>query len=593
MDPTKHTFDVVIVGTGIAGAILAKQLGKYGWTVLLLESGDPIPNGREALMERFFLSTSKLPEAPYPDSPFAPRAAVEHLFTWPDPSRSYLDQSESRIPFGSTYERRAGGTMWHWMGTTLRFLPSDFRLKTTYGRGNDWPISYDELGLKIRGQEDGKNVSYYDMAENEIGVSASVEDQKTVTQDKMFNDDRNYPNPAIPISRVDQFFDEGLKAKNLHFDGELVRVVPTPAGRNSQPYRNRRACAGNTNCVPICPIEAKYDPTVTLHAAFNYQNVRAEFNAVATRLVKENGKIVGVEYVKYDRTENRVFPAQIARGKIVVVAANGIETPKLLLLSGLGEQNPNIGRCLIDHPFFLRCGLTPKEKKIYPYRGPLSTAGLDSLRDGGFRKDRAAFRIEIGNDGWALCAQDPAKSLLTLIDGANGSPGLYGRELLDKLSDLYSRQCRIGFELEQLPDPANRVELSRFTDALGIRRPKIFYSVSDYEALGLARAAVLADRVFSELGIEDKTDKAGFASYAYWEGKRYEFMGAGHVMGTCRMGKDPKDSVVNELQQSHEHKNLFIVGSSVFPTGATANPSLTIAALAYWAADTIRGELPA
>ena len=89
----------------------------------------------------------------------------------------------------------------------------------------------------------------------------------------MFRDGRRYPNPPIPLSKVDEFFAKGVDG--IVFDGKPVRVIPTPAARNSRPYQNRRVCAGNTNCVPICPIGAKYDPTVTLHAAFNFQNVRA------------------------------------------------------------------------------------------------------------------------------------------------------------------------------------------------------------------------------------------------------------------------------------------------------------------------------
>src|SRR5688572_16127762 len=111
-------YDVIIIGSGIAGAILAKQLGKINHRVLLLEAGAPIPNGREALVERFYLDVFKFPESPYPDSPFAPRAAVAHLANSRDPSKTYLDQSQAKLPFGSTYERRAGGTMWHWMGTS-------------------------------------------------------------------------------------------------------------------------------------------------------------------------------------------------------------------------------------------------------------------------------------------------------------------------------------------------------------------------------------------------------------------------------------------------------------------------------------------
>ena len=109
--------DVVIIGTGIAGAILAKELGKRKWKVLLLEAGDPIPNGREALVERFFLDPIKLPESPYEENKYAPRATVRDLITgdWRDAGHTYLDQSDSRIAFASTYGAARGarcGTGW-------------------------------------------------------------------------------------------------------------------------------------------------------------------------------------------------------------------------------------------------------------------------------------------------------------------------------------------------------------------------------------------------------------------------------------------------------------------------------------------------
>jgi choline dehydrogenase-like flavoprotein len=586
-------FDVAIVGSGIAGAIIARELGEKGKRVLLIEAGVGIPSGREAMLERYFLSSSKLPETPFEENPNAPSAAIKDLIN----GGGYLDQRDSPKPFGSTWERRAGGTMWHWMGTSLRFMPNDFALRSRYGHGVDWPIKYDDLGLVAR-RADGS--SYYDLAEREIGVSADRVDQT----ESPYRPGYEYPNPGIPLSRVDQFFKRGL-GEGFPYDDGNIRVIPTPAGRNSRFYDNRRACAGNTNCVPICPIQAKYDATVTLHKAFRTGHVTALFQHVARRILVDpiSGAVNGIVLVRYDDPTRRSPTGEvIVRAKRYVIAANAVETPRLLLMSGLGDVNPHIGRYLMDHPFYLRWGLAPKP--IFPYRGPLSTAGLDSLRDGPFRAHRAAYRIEIGNDGWLLPMGGPYQTVLDLVDKTNvsyihgNSPAptepIFGTELLDKLNDHLTRQCRIGFELEQLPLAGNRVTLSDLVDNLGLPKPKITYSYSDYEYAAIASAGDLAERLFSKLGIVDFSKDALKPQRAYDDKcnpKQQLIMGAGHVIGTVRMGTDKSNSVVDRTMRSWDCRNLFLVGSGVFPTAATANPTLTLAALSFWAADTILEDL--
>ena len=170
--------EVVIVGAGLAGSIIAYQLGMAGIDVLVLESGPEIPVNRAQYLERFYTATLKTPEAPYPPSTTldphlkgpaelnAPRATIADLLNgnWNNPAVSYLVQ-KSRVPFASTYERVGGGTTWHWVGTCLRMVPNDFRLRSKYGVGVDWPIGYDDLQ------------SAYCRAEAEIGVSANVADQ--------------------------------------------------------------------------------------------------------------------------------------------------------------------------------------------------------------------------------------------------------------------------------------------------------------------------------------------------------------------------------------------------------------------------------
>ena len=595
-DAKDNQYDVVIVGTGLAGAIVAAELGKIpGLKILMLEAGEAIPTQREELMERFYLSTTKTPDAPYGNNPNARSPTVLELgrrgntmlTRWKASENTYLDQSESRLPFGSTYERRSGGTMWHWMGTCLRFLPRDFRLKEIFGVGENWPITYEELS------------PYYNRAEYEIGVSAAVSDQ--TYHGVTFTEGYSYPNPAIPESVVDQFFREGLKGER--FEEEDIFVSKTPAGRNSRPYQNRRVCAGNTNCVPICPIGAKYDATITLHRAFNTGRVEVLYQCVASKVLFDENQVTGIEYIRYQDAAKRspIGPPQKApKAKIYVLAANAIETPRLLLSSGYSHSS--LGANLMDHPFFLQWGLAPK--KVYPFRGPLSTSGIESLRDRGnpsFRKDHSAFRIEIGNDGWALSAFDPARTTLDWIDGTNttetnsSNKRLYGRALRETLNGVFTRQCRIGFELEQLPLDTNRVTLSSQTDALGLPRPKIHYDLSEYEKKGFVAAKRVARKIFDKLGIEPKSKQLAelreSASYFQFENEEFEYYGAGHVIGTYRMGDDAKTSVVNKYQRCHSQGNLYLLGSGVFPTSGTANPSLTIAALSFWAAETIAKQL--
>src|ERR1700743_315341 len=267
------TYDVVIVGAGVSGALIAKQLGMAGKKVLILESGAGLPANNNDFMNRFYTALAKVPEIPYTPDLFNPpgsfnlanptklNAARPTVLTldasnWKDPNQSYMIQS-GPLAFGSTYERVAGGTMRHWLGTSLRFVPNDFKMKSQYNQEIDWPIGYNDLE------------KWYGAAESEIGVSANVADQAYLGI--TFPPNYKYPMNPIPASLVDNAVNQGVNGTN--FQGTPLVVSGTPAGRNSQPYQNRRVCAGNTNCIPICPIQAKYDPSVTLAEALRSGNV--------------------------------------------------------------------------------------------------------------------------------------------------------------------------------------------------------------------------------------------------------------------------------------------------------------------------------
>jgi glucose dehydrogenase len=606
------TYDVVIVGSGISGVLIAHELGRAGKQVLILEAGAPLPHDINDYLNRFYSNAAKVPEIPYTPELFtkdgkslvdfgtvnAGRPTVlslaakgNQLGDWTDPKKSYLVQV-GKLPFASTSERINGGTVRHWLGTSFRFLPNDFEMSTRYGKFIDWPIRYDT------GPADLRLKPWYDKAEHAIGVSADVKDQEYLG----LTFDGPYPMPAIPLSLGDKRISDDLAG--FTHDGVELKVRSTPAGRNSQPYQDRRVCAGNTNCIPICPIGAKYDPSVTLAKALRTGNVEIWYRTVACDVViGENNRVSQIKYLQYQDDVGPQTGSGAVSAKMYVVAGHAIETPRLLLMSrdrqGVANSSKMVGKNLMDHPLYLAWALMPEGKEVFPYRGPLSTAGIEDLRDGPFRKTRAAFRIEIGNEGWNFPIGDPATTTLDFINGSNASQlndtqpkpqPLFGTALLKKLNSVFIRQFRLGFLVEQEPETRNQVALStKYTDGLGLPRPEITYDLSDYTKRGFAEAKALATAIFHKLGAKEYTRQAADdpSQFEWPVGSKelIKYYGAGHIVGTYCMGTHSNNSVVNADQRSWDHDNLYLVGSGTFPTVATGNPTLTIAALSLRTAD--------
>ncbi|MBA2277803.1 MAG: GMC family oxidoreductase, partial [Chloroflexia bacterium] len=445
-------FDVVIVGSGVAGALIGARLAEAGARVVLVEAG-PRTDRAEAV-EGF-----RGGAYPYPSTDWAPQ-----------PSRPGYIVQGGPVNWTGSYVRRVGGSTWHWLGNCPRLLPSDFEMKTRFGVGVDWPISYDDLE------------AWYGIAEQELGVAGDDEAETGSPRSSP------YPMPPIPLSSGDLLFTEAAAAMGL-------RLAPIPQARNSvDGYQGRPICCGNATCYPICPIQAKYDATIHVDLA-ERAGARVIENAVVFRVdVNRAGKVTGIRYRTPDRDAHTIT------GRIYVIAANGVETPKLLLISrseatpnGVANTSDLVGRNLSDHLTAITNAISPR-----PYRGtrgPLQLAGFDEMREGDFRAERAAFAGQINHS-----VGNPLALARQLI-----RQGLAGPELFQRIGDTAPYQVGLAALLEQLPDPANRIVPDETqTDALGIPLPNIIYAIDDYTRAGKTAADALNARLLDAIGAIDR-----------------------------------------------------------------------------------------
>jgi choline dehydrogenase-like flavoprotein len=604
-------YDVVIVGSGVVGALLAGELTKAGHRVLVLECGEGVgqdwhSSGDEHEWRRFWRrhwglyeswighferADAKTPNSAYPDNPNAPQPSVLSL------RDGYYHQT-GPLTFGSNYNRSPGGTTLHWLGTCLRMLPNDFHTQTEFGRGVDWPMTYDDL------------LPDYGRAEAALGVSADVEDQVFLTEHfgLKFEPGYVYPMHRIPQSYLDRYLSERVDGSRIDVGNESfpVEVVSTPQARNSMPnaayddgkgYRPVGAagypelgqrCNGNSSCIPICPIQAKFNALKSL-ATSRFDRLDFRTQAVVTDLTvdPESGRISEVHYKRYQSTTSQVHEDITVTGKVVVLAANAIENAKLLLAAGVANSSDQVGRNLMDHPVALHWATLPDP--IGSFRGPGSTSGIPTLRDGMFRRDRAAFRIEIGNRGWSWPQGSPYSDVEKLVDEG----AVFSGNLRKQIYEQTSRQFYLSFLVEQLPDATNRVSIDpAIRDALGVYRPVINWGLSDYSRAGFEAATEASKKLFAALDAKDATTVSSKGqNFFEYRGGKYEAFGASHLAGTHLMGSDSGTSVVDSHQRSWDHENLYIAGCGSMPNMGTSNPTLTLAALTFRSARRILQDL--
>ncbi|MGW1975554.1 GMC family oxidoreductase [Streptomyces sp. NPDC001889] len=585
-------FDVIVVGAGIAGSLVAKELGARGWRILVLEAGVGDTDGSPAVdADRFRAAAMKVPGSALAPNPLVPSPDVPDLTGLPGGgyrAAGYLVQN-GRLPYASGYLRVNGGTGTAWTGLTPRMHPEDFRTGE-FGYGRDWPIGYGDLE------------PYYRAAERELGVAGDPAEQRDHVG-LPWPDGYAYPHPPVPPSHLDRMLAERLDGRHArdpaHPHPTPLRVVGTPQARNTAATEEHGpVCEGSASCIPVCPTGAKYTPLRT--QARWAPGVTLRTRAVAARIVAgPGGRVTGVEYQRYDDPAGPSRPVRhTARAATVVLAAHAIENARLLLASGLANSSDQVGRNLMDHPVLLTWGLLPRPTG--PYRGPGSTSGLEGFRFGPARAARAPFRIEIGNWGWNWAVGPPSLDVAELLrhgDPAGGGRGLFGPALRRAAGERIGRQFALQFELEQSADPANRVTLDPGPpDPLGRPRPRLTYDLSDHVKEGIAAARTVSEQIFALLGAEDHSRYAPGPAHPGWyryRGRSYVYRGAGHGGGTHIMGDSPADSVVDGWQRCWDHPGLYAVGCGSMPSLGTSNPTLTMAAITLRSAEQIHRDLSA
>jgi choline dehydrogenase-like flavoprotein len=350
-------------------------------------------------------------------------------------------------------------------------------------------------------------------------------------------------------------------------------------------------CQGNNNCVPLCPVQAKYNAGKTLAKALQTGRVDFLGRTVASKVVVDpaTGRVSGIEVKAYRDPASPQHTTWTMRGRVFVLAANAIENPRLMLASGLSSVSGLMGRNLMDHAYLLNWGLLPEVAGTF--RGTICTGGISDLRTGAFRREQAAFAVDIHNDGWGWAVGSPCSDLLQMVDQEN----LFGARLRAALPGRISSQLLLASMIEVPPTASNRVTVDpAYTDQLGNMRPVVSYTLPDYTMRGASYACQLAQRLFRRLGAADHTayDPTN-SQYVTYDGQGYVIRGGNHLAGTHIMGTSAATSVVDDRQRSWDHENLYLVGGGSMPTIGTSNVTLTLAALCLRSARHIIQQLRA
>ena len=533
--------DFVVIGSGAAGGIMAKQLSSAGLKVVVLEQGGWGKYGHE----QDYTKDEWLNNNP---------SAADRLMSDPSRQRNTFRRTDKEKATAGThsYGCVVGGGTVTYGGSSWRHLPWEFNERTTVGSiaGTgmaDWPISYAELE------------PYYTQAEWEMGISGQRVNSPFVAPMS-----KDYPLPPMPLKASGALFN--IAAAKLG-----LTVVNGPIAIISKPYMGRSACVNCGMCSGFgCHVKARSSSAVTMiPAAIKTGNCEVRTNAYVREIATDaSGRVTGVTY--FDANRREIFQ----KAKAVVLSANAGESARLLLMStsarfpnGLANSNGIVGRYLMLGGGASASGLF--EHPLNDYKGVVTGAGIvdyvasDPKRGfyGGGRMTARGFDTPIS---YGLNGLQP------------GSPR-WGAAYKKALREEANHKMTVTCFVTQLPLETNRVDLDPdVKDDWGLPAMRITSTSHPDDFKNM--------EFFRQKSIE-VLQAAGATKI--WASPVSDSRGGAHNRGTCRMGDDPKTSVVNKFHRAHDVPNLFVVDGSNLVTGGRNHPTMTIQALAFRAADHI------
>jgi len=430
-----------------------------------------------------------------------------------------------------------GGGSVHWAGFTPRFHPSDFSVYTDTGLGADWPISYWDLK------------PYYAMMEKEIPVSGPPY--------YPWGDPHGYTYGPHPTAGVSDTLIKGCSALGIRVS------IGGPVAINAGSHADRPHCIYRGFCIQGCKVGAKQSTLVSHVPDAIRHGAEVRDHCMVSRInLGADGTVTGVTYVDPEMRE------RVQKAKVVLVCGYAIETPRLLLNSacpgfeqGLANSSGMVGKYLMAQAGNVIAGRFPD--LIRMYKGPPANALTEAFYETDTRRDFVR--------GFAIQTVGPLP--IAFAKQMIAAKGAWGWEMRRVMMD-YNHWSAFGLLGEILPWEENRVELAADKDVYGLPVAKITFALHDNDKKLIACGREKTEEIMWAAGAEEVVQEARYA----------------HLVGAARMGNDPRTSVVDSFGQSHDIPNLFICDGSIFPTQGSANPGLTIQALAARTADYLISE---
>ena len=561
---TSKQYDVIIVGSGAGGGMATKVLSEAGLKVAVVESGpyyDPANPEQMTQLKWAWQSPRRGAGTTRPFGDFD-----QAYGGWDIEGEPYTQKDDTNFRWFRS--RMLGGRTNHWGRISLRFGPNDFKKKSIDGLGEDWPITYDDLK------------PYYDKVDKLIGVFG--------TKENLYNEPDGFFLPPPKPRLHELFYIKAAKKAD-------IKVIPSRLSVITKRINNDRGvCFYCNGCARSCNVYADFSSGSCL--IFPAQNAGGQIDLYVNSMVRtvetnSEGKATGVSYInKDDANEYKL------NGKVVVLAASACSSARILLNSkskqhpnGLGNSSDLVGKYLHDSTGGDMMAFLPQltNRKIYNEDG---VGGMHVYSPWWLDNKKLDFPRGYHIEVWGGMGA-PTYGTGFNVNHFNKFFGLkaggYGDVLRSDMKKYYGSTIGFSGRGESVAMKSNYCEIDpNKVDKYGVPVLRFNYKWTDYEIKQAKHMQDTFEEIIHNMGGQPLWNKPGIESN-YGLTKPGEII---HEVGTTRMGKNPKESVVDQFERMHDVDNVFVVDAGPFVSQADKNPTWTIMALAWRASDHIVSE---